>query len=120
MLVPGEVDPAAHKAHTLHFQTHALLQGGGSAKPDAVAGADHALPRQPLAIGAQDPDHLAVVERVPRGGRYLRVAGDFALRNGADGFADGGVAFGAGVLQAEADDFPGPDLLGLTEHFPIQ
>ncbi len=93
MLVFHHIDPLTMKANAFHFETRTLLHPSFAPQLDLAARAHYALPRQRTRWRlTQQPRHLAMMERVSRGRRNLRVSGYFAARNLADGFAKSGVS----------------------------
>ena len=94
----GHVHALAAEADAFHFETHTLFQGSLAVEPDGAAGPQHSLPgERSHGRAAQQLRHLAVIERVARGGCDLSVGGYLAARNLADGSAESGIA--PGILR---------------------
>src|ERR1017187_5436739 len=93
VLVGVHVHALAAEADTFHFEMRALFQGGFAMELDGAAGSQHALPgERSHRRSAQQLRHLAVIERVARGGGDLPISGDLAARDLADRSAESGIA----------------------------
>ena len=110
-------DSLASETYALHFETDALLVPHLLSKANHAACTDHALPGQRVSRFAQQLDHLAVVERVARGGRHLGVGGHFAARDLENHPAHRGVTLlGRTGLQQAPCNRAGDDAAALRFH----
>ena len=93
MFIEFHVHPLTAKLHSFHAESKALLRGSLTAEFDLAACAHNALPRYGVeGLLLQQTSHGPVIQRIACSSGNLAVGRNFALGDGTNDAAKGGIA----------------------------